>query len=114
MMGQVVHAALIETQRAAAPRNQSGSCNRVAACKKSYVMSRTDQFLRKIRDDPLRPAVMFGRDAFNQRRNLSNSHLPSLCSLLPKCKSFVKQITAECAFAPKKPDLDHSKSRNVA
>src|SRR5882762_6811595 len=103
-MSQMVHGVLIETQRAAASRNKSGSCNRVSTTKKSYVMSRTDQFLSKIRDDPFRAAVMFGRHTFNQRRNLSNSHLPSLCSLFPSCISFRKHIAAECAFAPEKPD----------
>src|SRR6266576_3109989 len=90
------------------------SRNRVAATKKSYVMSRTDQFLRKIRDDPFRPAVMFGRDTFNQRRNLCNSHLPSLCFPFPRYMSFLKHNAAKCAFAPKKPDSYHRDSRNIA
>jgi hypothetical protein len=69
-------AAFIFPQRPLARRNKPRICNRIAAGKQSHVVSGANQFLSEVRYDPFRSSIMFRRYAFDEWRNLSNSHIP--------------------------------------
>ena len=71
-----IFAAFILPERPLARCDKPRICNRIAAGKQSHVVSDANQFLSKVRDDPFRPSVMFRRNALDEWRNLSNSHIP--------------------------------------
>src|SRR6266849_3352411 len=73
--GDGILAPLVFTKRLAAWRNEPGACNRVSTAKQSHFVSCSNQFFSEIRNDSLRPSIMFWRHAFMKRCYLRNSHL---------------------------------------
>src|SRR5216684_1072771 len=65
--GDGIFAPLVFTKRPAAGRNEPGACDRIATAKQSHVVSCANQFFSEIRNDSLRPSIMFWRHAFMKR-----------------------------------------------
>ena len=81
LIRHLVCAVLVQPQGAPARSDQSGRRLGVPTGKERYFVTLPHQFLREMRHDPFRPAVLFWRDTFKKRRHLSNSHGNSLPSL---------------------------------
>ena len=73
MMGELIHAVLIETKRASAGGDKLGLCDRIAACIKGHIVSLSHQFLCEIRNHTFRTPIVLRRYAFIKRCNLSDS-----------------------------------------
>src|SRR6266496_4491816 len=73
--GDGILAPLVFTKRPPAGCNELGACNRVSTAKQSHFVSCANQFFSEIRNDSLRPSIMFWRHAFMKRCYLRNSHL---------------------------------------
>ena len=57
LVRQSVHAVLVQTQRAPAPRHQPSFRHRVATGKERHVVTLTNQFLSEVRHNPFRPSI---------------------------------------------------------
>src|SRR5258706_7649145 len=83
MMREMVAArVIIQPQRFLATRHQLCRCFGVTACKQCYLVPRSDQRLRQVRNHPLGASVKLRRNAFVQRCYLS----------YPQCSSFRRAI----------------------
>ena len=64
----------LEPQGAGNARHKLGRRDRIAAREQRHVVPELDQFLGEVVNDAFGPAVGFRGNAFNQRRNLGNTH----------------------------------------
>ena len=74
MMGVAVHAVLVQAQRMPAGGDELCLGHRIAAREQGDLVALPDELLRQVGHHPLRPAIVFRRHAFVQRRNLGNFH----------------------------------------
>ena len=74
VIGQRIPNRGLESERLLRARRQFRRSQRVAAREQGDLVSLADQLLGKIGGDPLRAAVQAGWHAFDQRRDLRNSH----------------------------------------
>jgi hypothetical protein len=74
VVGQGIHAALVQPERSLAHRDQLGVGDRVAAGEQGDLVAGRHQLLGKIGNHPLGPTIEFGRNALEQRRDLGYFH----------------------------------------
>jgi hypothetical protein len=74
VMRRLVDAVLVEPERTPAAGDEVRLRLRVSARKQRHVVSLPDELLRQVRDDALGAAVVLGRHALEQGRDLGNAH----------------------------------------
>lgn len=73
MMGDLIDAPFVESQRSGTARNEPRACDGVTAGKQRDVMTLVNQLLGEVRHDALGAAVQLRRNAFIERRYLCDS-----------------------------------------
>src|SRR6266496_1470315 len=95
----LIHAAFIQSKRAAAYGNKPGCGHRIATCEKGDFVPLADQFLTKIRNDSFGPSILLWRHTLDERRYLSDSHTsPFFPCAMP---ALLPAAVAKCAFVPR-------------
>jgi hypothetical protein len=104
MWGQLIDAARVQPQGAAAGRNQFRLRHRVAAGEQGYFVPLPDKFFRQIGDDPLRTTISLRRNAFVERRYLCDAHVGprSLCCPAESCRGRFEVISTEAVWKKEK------------